>query len=245
MNIALIGYGNMGKEVERAAAARNIIVKKIFNIENNLRGIGITPTILDNVDVCIDFSVPSAVVNNISIIAECGKNIVVGTTGWYDKLDAVKKIVNDKKIGLLYSPNFSLGMNIFYQIVESAVTAMDKFDMYDIALQEIHHRKKADSPSGTALTLSQIILQHTRRKKEVFHELAHREIKPEQLHVTSTRVGNVAGTHTVIFDSEADSVQLTHAAKNRSGFALGGLIAAEWLKGKQGLYTMKDVFTSI
>ena len=154
MNIALIGYGNMGKEVEKAAVARNVAVKKIFNIENNLRGIGITPTILDDVDVCIDFSIPSAVVNNISIIAECGKNIVVGTTGWYDKLDAVKKIVNDKKIGLLYSPNFSLGMNIFYQIVASTVTAFDKFDMYDIALQEIHHRKKVDSPSGTALTLS-------------------------------------------------------------------------------------------
>lgn len=245
MNIALIGYGNMGKEVERAAAARNITVKKIFNIENNLRGIGITPTILDSVDVCIDFSVPSAVVNNISIIAGCGKNIVVGTTGWYDKIDEVKKIVSDKKIGLLYSPNFSLGMNIFYQIVASAVTAMDKFDMYDIALQEIHHRKKADSPSGTALTLSQIILQHTRRKKEVFHEPSHHEIKPEQLHVASLRVGSVAGTHTVIFDSEADSVQLTHTAKNRSGFALGALVAAEWLKGKKGLYTMKDVFTSI
>jgi len=245
MNIALIGHGNMGKEVERAAAARNITVKKIFNIENNLRGIGITPTILDNVDVCIDFSVPSAVVNNISIIAACGKNIVVGTTGWYDKLEEVKKIVHEKKIGLLYSSNFSLGMNIFYQIVASAVTSMDKFDMYDIAIQEIHHRKKADSPSGTALTLSQIILQHTRRKKEIFHEPAHHEIKPEQLHVTSTRVGNVAGTHTVIFDSEADSVELTHTAKNRSGFALGALIAAEWLKGKKGLYTMKDVFTSI
>jgi 4-hydroxy-tetrahydrodipicolinate reductase len=243
MNIALIGYGNMGKEVEHAAIARNFTIAKIFTLENNLRGIGITPGILDEVDVCIDFSVPSAVVNNISTVAACGKNIVVGTTGWYDKMDEVKQLVAKHKIGLVYSPNFSLGMNIFYQIVKSAATAFDPFDVYDVALEEIHHRKKGDSPSGTALALSQIILKQIRRKKEVLHEMVHGEIKPEQLHVTSTRVGNVVGTHTILFDSEADSIELKHSAKNRRGFALGALIAAEWIKGKRGVFTMNDVLS--
>ena len=245
MNIALIGYGTMGKEVETLAQKRNITIKQILTIENNLRGIGITKQSLKDVDVCIDFSVPSAVVHNIELVAGCGKNIVVGTTGWYDQLDIIKKIVKEKNTGLLYSANFSLGMNIFFQIVSSASHLLDKFDAYDIAINEIHHKRKIDSPSGTAFTLGQIILQHIRRKKEIFNERTQKEIKPEQLHITSTRVGDVVGTHRVLFDSEADSIELIHSAKNRCGFALGALIAAEWLKGKKGFYTMKDLLTTM
>ena len=230
MNAALIGYGRMGKEVERIAAERKIAIKKIFTIENNLRAMAITPQSLKDVDVCIDFSVPSAVVENIHAVAECGRNMVIGTTGWYDKLKEIEKLVKEKKIGLLYSPNFSLGMNIFYHIVSSAAHILDKFDTYDIAVHEIHHRGKADSPSGTALTIGQIFLQHLHRKQGMLHETAHTAIK--------------VGTHRVIIDSEADSIELTHTAKSRAGFALGALVAAEWLKGKRGLYTMKDVITS-
>ena len=183
--------------------------------------------------------------DNIEAVADCGKNIVIGTTGWYDKLDDVKQIVKAKKIGLLYSSNFSLGMNIFCQIIASAAHAFDKFDAYDAAISEIHHKGKVDSPSGTALTLGQIILQHLHRKKQVLYETPHAVLKPEQLHITSTRVGHVCGTHRVLFDSDADSIELVHTAKNRSGFALGALLAAEWLKGKKGIFTMKDVLSSI
>lgn len=245
MNIALLGYGQMGKEVERVAAEKGIAVKQTFTLENNLRAMGITNQALKGVDVCIDFSTPTAVIENIKITAECGKNIVVGTTGWYDKLKEVEKIVRDKKIGLLYSPNFSLGMNIFYQLLSSAAHVFEKFDCYDIAIHEIHHRGKADSPSGTALTLGQIILQQVRRKKSMLQETARKQVKPEQIHITSTRVGNVVGTHRVLFDSEGDSIELVHTAKDRSGFAMGALLAAEWLKGKRGVFTMKDVITSI
>jgi len=245
MNIALIGYGKMGKEIERLAPERKTTIKHIFTDENNISGIGLTAQALKDVDVCIDFSTSTAVVDNIEAVAACGKNIVVGTTGWYDKLDEIKKLVKEQKIGLLYSPNFSLGMNIFYQMLSSAAHLFDKFDMYDVAVHETHHKGKADSPSGTALNLGQIIIQHLRRKKEIFHEAAHKQIKPEQLHVTSTRIGHVVGIHEVIFDSEADYIQLVHTAKNRQGFALGALIAAEWLKGKKGVYTMKDVLASI
>ncbi len=245
MNIALIGYGNMGKEVERLAAERKIAVKKIFTLENNLGAIAISPQSLNGVDVCIDFSIPTAVAENIEAVAACGKNIVVGTTGWYDKLESVRKLVKDKKIGLLYSSNFSIGMNLFQQIVTTAAHYFDKFDQYDVSIHETHHRGKADSPSGTALALGQIVMQQMRRKKEMLHESCHKAIKPEQLHVTSTRTGYVVGCHQVTFDSEADAIQLVHTAKSRAGFALGALVAAEWIRGKKGLFTMKDVLSSL
>jgi 4-hydroxy-tetrahydrodipicolinate reductase len=245
MNIALLGYGKMGKEIERVSAEKGITIKQIFTIENNLRAMGITKQSLKDVDACIDFSTPTAVIENIKAVAECGNNIVVGTTGWYDKLGDIEKIVKAKKIGFLYSPNFSLGMNIFYQILSSSSRIFDKFDCYDVAIHEMHHKGKADSPSGTALSLGQIILQHIRRKKIMLHETAHKEIKPEELHISSTRVGSLVGKHMVLFDSDADSIELIHTTKNRTGFALGALIAAEWLKGKKGIYTMKDVITSL
>jgi len=245
MNIAIVGYGKMGQEVEKIAKERKISVKLTLDINNNLNGMAITPQAMKDVDVCIDFSTPTAVVHNIVAAAECKTNIVVGTTGWYDKLKEVEKTVKDKKIGLVYSPNFSLGMNIFYQILSSTTHIFDRFDYYDIAIHEIHHKGKVDSPSGTALTLGQIILQNIKRKREFLHEASHKQIKPEQLHVTSTRFGSVVGSHRVLFDSDGDTIELIHTAKNRSGFALGALIAAEWLKGKKGIFTMKDVITSI
>jgi 4-hydroxy-tetrahydrodipicolinate reductase len=122
---------------------------------------------------------------------------------------------------------------------------MDRYDCYDVGIHEIHHKGKADSPSGTALSLGQIVLQNSRRKKNVLTETSRKEIKPEQLHITSTRIGHVVGRHSVLFDSEADSIELVHTAKNRGGFALGAIMAAEWLKGKKGIFTMKDVITSI
>jgi 4-hydroxy-tetrahydrodipicolinate reductase len=245
MNIALIGHGKMGSEVEKLAGKRKIVVKKIFTIENNLRAMAITPQALKDVDVCIDFSIPSAVCENVQAVAECGKNLVVGTTGWYDKLKEIERIVKETKIGLLYSPNFSLGMNVFTQILSTAARLFDKFDTYDVAINEVHHRGKLDSPSGTALSLGQILVQQMHRKTEMLHETAHKGIKPEQVHVTSTRVGSTCGVHRVLFDSDADSIELVHSAKNRTGFALGALIAAEWIKGKKGMYTMKDVITSL
>ncbi len=241
MNIALIGYGRMGKEVELVAKEKGLKVVGIFTEENNTGGLGIADDLLKNVDVCIDFSTPKAVIDNIEAVAECGKSIVVGTTGWYDKLDHVKKLVKERKIGFLYASNFSLGVNIFSQIVMDAGRLFEKHSEYDVAISEMHHRGKADSPSGTALSLGSIVLQSLKRKTAILHEAPHGQIKTEQLHVTSTRVGSVTGTHAVVFDSECDSIELVHRAKNRRGFALGAVVAAEWLKGKKGFYTMRDV----
>ena len=245
MNIAIVGYGKMGKEIEARAKERGIIVSKIFARQDNTEGSGLTRASLKNVDVCMEFTKSPHVMQNIRAIAAARKNIVVGTTGWYDQLPAVEKLVKTAKIGLVYSPNFSLGINLFYRLVGATCRLFDKFDSYDIAVTEMHHKEKADSQSGTALALGNIVVQNVRRKKEILHETAHAKVKPEQLHITSTRVGNVIGRHAVIFDSDADSIELLHDAKNRRGFALGALMAAEWLKGKRGIFTMNDVLSSV
>ncbi len=241
MNLALIGYGKMGKEVEMVAKEKGIKIVSIFTEENNTGGLGLTPDALKHVDVCIDFSTPGSVVDNIEAVAECGKNVVVGTTGWYDRIDQVRKLVKERKIGLLYASNFSLGLNIFSQLVMDASRLFERYSEYDVSIHETHHKGKTDSPSGTALSLGSIILQSLKRKTEILHETSHGRILPHQLHITSSRVGQVTGTHTVLFDSECDSIELVHRAKGRRGFALGAIVAAEWLKGKKGFFTMRDV----
>ena len=240
MNLALIGYGKMGKEVEAIAKEKGINVAMVFDIEN-AAGAGLSKESLKHVDVCIDFSSPTAVLDNIEAVAECGKNIVVGTTGWYDRLDQVRKLVKEKKIGFLYAANFSLGVNIFSQIVMDAAHLIDQYAEYYVAISEMHHKTKVDSPSGTALSIGQVIIKAMRRKSELAIETVHGQIKPNQLHITSTRVGSVTGRHAVTFDSESDAIELVHTAKSRRGLALGAVVAAEWLKGKKGFYTMRDV----
>ncbi|HEX9006926.1 MAG TPA: 4-hydroxy-tetrahydrodipicolinate reductase [Bacteroidota bacterium] len=241
MNIALIGYGKMGREVERVAKEKGMKIAKIFDIKENPQGMGLTRDSLKGVDVCIDFSSPVAVFDNICAVAEAGKNMVVGTTGWHDRLEEVRKLVKKTGIGFLYASNFSLGVNVFMQLAAHAAHLLEKYPQYDAAVTEMHHRGKADSPSGTALSLGTAVLQGLHRKSEMLSETAHAAIKEQQLHVTSTRVGSITGRHTVIFDSEADTIELVHTAKNRTGFALGAVVAAEWLKGKKGVYTMRDV----
>ncbi|MBI3193854.1 MAG: 4-hydroxy-tetrahydrodipicolinate reductase [Ignavibacteriae bacterium] len=245
MNIALIGHGKTGKEIERLAPEHNIKVVQIFDGENNDGASGLTKQSLKNVDVCIDFSVPHAAMENIEAVARCGKSLVVGTTGWYDKLPEVKKMVEKSKIGFLYAANFSLGVNIFYHGVSIISELCDKFHFYDVAIAETHHTQKLDAPSATALALAQTVMQKFKSKKTILQETPRTKIKPEQMQITSTRLGSVVGNHRVVFDSEADCIELVHSAKNRTGFAHGALIAAQWLKGKKGVYTMKDVITSM
>jgi 4-hydroxy-tetrahydrodipicolinate reductase len=242
MNIALIGSGRMGTEIERAAKSQKIAVKRVFTIEDPLTKNN--RELLDGVDVAIDFSTASAVLANVEHCAARKTNIVIGTTGWQSDRKKVEQIVAKARIGMLHSANFSLGMNLFFEIAATASELFNDHEMYDAAISEIHHSKKTDSPSGTALTLGAIVLEHLKRKRKILAETSHGQIQPGELHITSTRVGDVAGTHRLLFDSAADSIELIHTAKNRSGFALGALLAAEWLKGKKGVFTMKDVLRS-
>lgn len=239
MNIAIIGYGRMGKEVERIARERGHTIVARLDVSDE-----ISEKTLKDAECCIEFSLPGAVVKNIERIASCGRNIVVGTTGWYDKLGTVRTLVEEKNIGLLYASNFSVGVNLFFEIVRKAAQLLDPIEGYDAAIHETHHRHKADSPSGTALAIGKIILENFTRKKSILTETSHKTIAPDQLHIVSTRTGTFPGIHEITFDSPLDTIELKHTMKSRSGFAFGAILAAEWLAGKKGLFTFNDVLKS-
>jgi 4-hydroxy-tetrahydrodipicolinate reductase len=234
MRIALIGYGKMGHEIETAALEQGETIAGTFDIGNPVNAAS-----LADVDVCIEFSTPQTVLQNIRVALEAKRDIVVGTTGWYEHLPEIRPLAKDS--GLLYSPNFSIGVNMMCRLVTAAAEMMNNAPAYDPWIHEWHHRQKADSPSGTALKLAEILLAKVDRKKKVESARVDGKIDPGALHVSSTRIGTVAGTHIVGFDSEADSIEIKHVAKTRRGFALGAVRAAQWLKGKKGVYTMDDV----
>jgi 4-hydroxy-tetrahydrodipicolinate reductase len=236
MKIALIGYGKMGREIERCAKEKGITVSAVFD-ENK----PVTVKDIRDADVCVDFSIPSAVIENIRIYGDAGKNAVVGTTGWSEHVEEIKHMVTMAGIGLIYASNFSLGVNVFMKIIEYASERMNEFSDYDAFVHEAHHSQKLDSPSGTALSIARIMLEKIDRKNEILSDTSKVKINPNQLHVTSSRSGSVPGTHTVGFDSLADTIEIIHTARNRSGFALGALYAAEWIQRKKGVFTMTDV----
>jgi 4-hydroxy-tetrahydrodipicolinate reductase len=244
MKIALIGHGRMGQEIENVAAGLHIEISKVFEVDDNPEGSGLTRESLKGIDVCMEFSTPSAVMDNIRAVVECGKNLVVGTTGWQDHIEEVRNLVKQKKTGFLYAPNFALGVNIFSQIVMDVARIMDRYIDYDVMIQEAHQRSKADNPSGTALALAGVVLQNLKRKTELVTSLAHGGLQAHQMQISSTRLGSVSPKHAVVFDSESDTIELVHTMKNRRGLAIGALVAAEWLKGKKGFYTMRDVLLS-
>lgn len=239
MKIALIGYGKMGKLIgEIALQNEHQIVAKI---DPHLPSHRITKEAVADADICIDFSHPNAVLENIKTLGELNKNIIVGTTGWYDQIDTVRRYVELYKIGLLYSPNFSIGVNLFLRIVKEAAALIDHFDEYDVGGYEVHHNQKADSPSGTAKAIVSQLLDQVRRKKTAVYEKVDRPPTPDELHFASLRSGSNPGFHSVIFDSAADTLTLSHQARNREGFARGAVAAAEWLQNKKGLFTMQDI----
>ena len=242
MNIAIIGYGKMGHEIEKAAKAKGITVQSVINInDKNAKYKEINEESLKDVDVCIDFTTPDSVVENIRKIASLKKNIVVGTTGWYDKLDEVKGIVNSNNVGFIYATNFSVGVNIFFKIVEAAAKLINKVDEYDVFGYEMHHKNKVDSPSGTAKSIGNILIKNIQRKNKLVFDKLDRKIEPNELHFASVRSGSIPGTHSVGFDSSADTIELKHTARNREGFALGALMAAQWINNKKGFYDINDM----
>lgn len=229
MKIALLGYGKMGKVIERIALERGheIVLKKDeFNTYDGL----------STADVAIDFSVPSAAVSNISASFNANVPVVSGTTGWLEHYDEMIALCNEKKGGFISSSNFSLGVNIFFGLNEYLAKIMNQFDSYKVSMEEIHHIHKLDAPSGTAISLAQGVIQNSN-----YANWTLEEAKANEIHIEAKRIGEAPGTHTVTYDSPIDSIEIKHTAHNREGFALGAVIAAEWLAGKQGIYSMKDV----
>lgn len=240
--IAIIGYGQMGQLIEKLALKNNCQVATIIDPKLDSE---ISEESLANVDVCINFTVPDVVLTNIDKISQLKKNIVLGTTGWSDKKEIIKKIVLKNDIGLIYAFNFSLGMNLFYSIIDNSTKLMNKVSEYDIWGLEMHHNKKIDSPSGTAKILSEIVIKNTQNKSHTQYDRLNRKIKQHEFHFGSIRAGNIPGTHLIGFDSVADTIEIKHIARNREGLAIGALKAANWIKGKKGFHDFKKVFSEI
>lgn len=244
MKIVLLGYGKMGQLIEKFAQKRGHDIVLIVDANNRE---AITAEDLENADVAIDFSTPDAALENISLCFEAGLPIVVGTTGWYEHLHEVKEICLDAEQALLYGSNFSIGVNVFFHINKMLAKAMDPYKQYDVQVEEIHHIHKLDAPSGTAITIAEGILDNSTTKETWVNEVvgsadAGLINKPDELLIESLRIEEVPGTHTVLYSSEVDQIEFKHTAHNRDGFALGAVVAAEWLQGKKGFYQVTEIF---
>ncbi|OYQ43699.1 4-hydroxy-tetrahydrodipicolinate reductase [Flavobacterium cyanobacteriorum] len=229
MKIALLGYGKMGKVIERIAHERghDIVLKK--GSKDSFTG-------LENADVAIDFSIPDAAFGNISACLNSNIPVVSGTTGWLDKYHEAAQLCEEKKGAFIYGSNFSLGVNIFFELNSCLAKMMGRLGQYKVSMEEIHHTQKLDAPSGTAITLANEIIAHSD-----YSSWAIGNPKEDEIFIDAKRVEGVPGTHTVTYNSPIDSIEIKHTAHSREGFALGAVIAAEWLIGKKGIYSMKDV----
>ncbi len=232
MKIALLGYGKMGQVIERIAVERGheIVLKKDeFNTYDGL----------STADVAIDFSVPSAAVDNISNCFHANVPVISGTTGWLEHYDEMAALCKEKNGGFISSSNFSLGVNLFFELNEYLAKMMSKFESYKVEMEEIHHTQKLDAPSGTAISLAKGVIENSN-----YTNWTMEEAKNNEIHIEALRIGTVPGTHTVTYNSPIDSIEIKHTAHNREGFALGAVIAAEWIVGKHGIFSMRDVLGS-
>ncbi len=223
MKLALLGYGKMGRMVEQAAATEGIEVVAVVDPFAGSRGQ------IADADVCVDFTEPDAVIENIRLVASAGASMVVGTTGWYGRMDEVRRLVEESGIGLVYGSNFSIGVNLMFKVARYAARLFSRFPDYDPFIHEAHHQFKKDAPSGTAVFLKRII-----------EEKYNREVW-----TSSTRAGHIPGTHTVGFDSEADTLTITHTARSRAGFARGAIVAARWIEGRKGFYEFSGIIDEL
>lgn len=233
MKIALLGYGKMGQVIEKIALQRGheIVVRK--SIGDSFDG-------LENATVAIEFSAPDAAVENISAALNLGIPVISGTTGWLHDYDKMVQLCNEKNSAFISSSNFSLGVNIFFELNAYLAKIISKFEDYKVGIEEIHHTQKLDAPSGTAISLAKGIIENSD-----YNNWTLENPKSDAILIDAKRIENVPGTHTVSYNSNVDLIEIKHLAHNREGFALGAVIAAEWIVGKHGVYTMKDVLEII
>lgn len=229
MKIALLGYGRMGKEIEKIALQRGheIVIK--YDGTNQYD--------ITQADVAIDFSIPTSAYENISNCITNNVPVVSGTTGWLERYQDIVDLCNDQNGAFIYASNFSLGVNIFFELNKQLAKMMNTLQDYNVSIEEIHHTKKLDAPSGTAITLAEGIIENSSKKAWELDGKASEENIP----ITAVRTPDVPGTHTITYASDIDTIDIKHTAHNRQGFALGAVVAAEWLANKSGVYTMKDV----
>ncbi len=236
MKLAIIGYGVMGHEIEQAARKANIDVAAVFDIDNRLAA-----DKCNGFDVAIDFSCAGAVAENVRILTAARKDIVLGTTGWLAQREEVFEMVRRAGTAMVWGANFAPAMHVFLQLVRLAARAASSLDGFDIAVAEIHHARKQDHPSGTALAIAQAILEQAHWKKNVVSSNLQGRIDRPDLHVSSLRVGALAGTHTVYVDGEHETIEITHRSKQRSGLASGAIFAARWIYGRKGVFEFSEI----
>jgi len=236
MKIALLGYGKMGKTIDRIVEKEGLHqVSMRIDADNQSE---LNQENLSSVDVAIDFSVPTTAYQNIKTCIESGTAVVSGTPGWLEKLDELKSLSNESMSGFLYASNFSIGVNIFFHLNRKLSEMMQPHPEFRASIEEIHHKEKLDSPSGTAITLAEEILNLSESKA---HWVNEHSIDPKALPIISKRMENIAGVHEISWKSEIDEIEIKHTAKSREGFARGAVKAAEWLIDKKGFHTMDEV----
>lgn len=246
LKIGLIGYGKMGQIIHELCGDFDIEVKAIIDpFHEKATAREITKENLQECDVCIDFTTPTVVLDNIDKFIEMKIPLVVGTTGWYDALEMVKNKVEKKDATLMFGSNYSIGVNILFKMIDYGTKLVNQVKGYDVAGFESHHRMKKDIPSGTGETIAKIILNNYDAKEKVVYQPGNRAIEENELHFTSMRCGSINGLHEVLFDSNEDQISIKHEARSREGFAKGALMAAKYIQGKKGIYNFKDYFDDI
>lgn len=238
INLALVGYGKMGKMIESLINPNDFNLVGKFDVINPA-----AEHLKERTDVAIEFSTPQAVLGNIEFLSSKGINIVCGTTGWYDRADEVKKIIEKNGTGFIYASNFSVGVNIYFQVIKKAAELFDKFPQYEVRIEETHHTQKLDKPSGTAIRIADYLAEGIERKKQFSSD----KPKPlsEEINIISKRIENVVGNHKTILDSPADTIIIEHNATSRTGFAEGALLAAKFINGKKGFFKFEDIFLNL
>jgi 4-hydroxy-tetrahydrodipicolinate reductase len=235
MNIALIGYGKMGKAIEAIAVERGHTIVQTIDFDNLQ---DFTKENLQRADVAIEFTGPHSAADNVTRCLQFGVPLVCGSTGWLDKWDAIKKLCDDNNGTFLYASNFSVGVNLFFELNKYLAQLMSKHVEYNVSMEEIHHTQKKDAPSGTAITLAEQVLENISSKKNWVNADA---VNPAELSIISKRIDPAPGTHSIKYSSEIDDIEIIHTAHSRKGFATGAVLAAEFLKGKKGIFSMKEV----
>lgn len=235
MKIAILGYGKMGKTIEQLALENGHEI--ILKVDDS-NAVSWTNQQLQNADVAIEFTNPESAIKNIKRCLESSVPVVCGTTGWLEKIDEVKEKCHAENGGFFYASNFSIGVNIFFELNKILAKMMNDYPQYKITMEEIHHTQKLDAPSGTAITLAEGIIENVDRKSQWVKES---NSSMEELPIFSKRIEKVPGTHQIKYDSPIDTIEIKHTAHSRLGFAKGALLAAEWMVGKKGIYGMKDL----
>lgn len=241
MKIALLGYGKMGKEIERQALEKKHEVVLKVDVDN---ASAVSREDLQKAEAAIEFSTPSTAFGNIIRCFDAGIPVVVGTTGWLDKFGEVQRLCLEKQQALFYASNFSIGVNLYFELNRYLAGLINKQKGYTVSVDEVHHTQKLDAPSGTAITIANDLLHAIDGKSKwvcVEDGKKQKSVFPDELIINSHRIGNVPGTHTVTYDSPIDRIEIKHTAHGRQGFAAGALLAAEWIIGKKGVFGMKDL----